>query len=187
MSEANATAVVQMPQCGSWEHGVLTWNGRVWINTAPIVMQLTLASTDLKRTTISICYRRISVFADIFCYRRNFISDGFVKAGFNCSCMALAHNVIFDNKLSSLICLSSRCQRKFQVEHYFVEKETQRRKRKRITMGRGLIGDQHKTISNGNGTKTEKRGRKRRRRRSRRIKWMRRRIGTVVGRRKRRK
>ena len=54
-------------------------------------------------------------------------------------------------------------------------------------MGRGLIGDQHKTISNGNGTKTEKRGRKRRRRRSRRIKWMRRRIGTVVGRRKRRK
>ena len=61
------------------------------------MVQLTPALTDFKGPTIFICYRRISVIAnieikeklfkgpkEIFCYRRISVTGGSVRAGFNC-------------------------------------------------------------------------------------------------------
>ena len=61
-------------------------------------IELTPALTDFKGPTIFICYRRISVIAnieikeklfkgpkDIFCYRRISVTGGSVGAGFNCN------------------------------------------------------------------------------------------------------
>ena len=66
-------------------------------NYGTVVIQLTPALTDIKGPTIFICYRRISVIANIeikeklfmglktiFCYRRISVAGGSVRAGFNC-------------------------------------------------------------------------------------------------------
>ena len=63
------------------------------------LVQLTPALTDFKGPTIFICYRRISVIANIenkeiffkrskncFGYRRISVTGGSVRAGFNCKC-----------------------------------------------------------------------------------------------------
>ena len=63
-------------------------------------IELTPALTDFKGPTIFICYRRISVIANIeikekffkgpkgiFCYRRISVTGRAVRAGFNCTLM----------------------------------------------------------------------------------------------------